>query len=524
MSQLSETPAATLAEDSHRRYWTLALAIAGTALLLVIALYGSTAQSAAKVWANSDTYGYGFFIAPVSLYLIWLRRRALAAYRAEPLPAALLLLLPMGALWLLSDAADVALGRQLALLGTIQVMLLALLGRRLFRALLFPLLYLWLMVPAADFLLPSLMQFTTTMTVALLNLLGVPSHAEGILIVAAGKTYRIVEECAALDFLLGSLAFSLVYANLIYRSLARRAAFVAVTLAAALLANLFRTTGIAFLTHATEGRVDLASDHQLFGWLTFFVTLAVLTVLGLIYAEADADTPGAAALAAPARRGAAVQGPMLATGALAVLLAGLAPAYATYGLDPDPPADQIALCTPEPRQDWKLAPAERAWQAIFPSADARLSQQYSRTRERAEAEVFLAYYWRQRPGAELVNWENRLTDNEVWKWLGGLPRTVEIEGHAVEVTEARLFAKGDRRRLVWHWYWVDGRFTSSPLLAKLLQAKVTLLGGERRSAFIAVTTEELEGTAAARDLLGTLAAKGLALSPALKTSGPGTCL
>ena len=45
------------------------------------------------------------------------------------------------------------------------------------------------------------------------------------------------------------------------------------------------------------------------------------------------------------------------------------------------------------------------------------------------------------------------------------------------------------RRVVWHWYWIDGRYTISELLAKLLQLKAEFLMGERRAAAIAVSAE-----------------------------------
>lgn len=214
---------------------------------------------------------------------------------------------------------------------------------------------------------------------------------------------------------------------------------------------------------------------------------------------------------------------LLAAGTIGVLLAGLATAYAAYSVDDGLPDEGIALCTPEPKSGWRLSNEDGAWQAIFPSADARLSQRYRIAGEQVDAELYLAFYWQQSLGAELVDAKNRLTDNKTWKWLSGLPLEIEVEGQPVIVTEARLLAEKTQRRLVWHWYWVDGRFTSDHLLAKLLQAKVALLGGEPRSAFIAVTTEEREGTATARRVLASLAAGGLALSPALQASGPGAC-
>ncbi len=43
-------------------------------------------------------------------------------------------------------------------------------------------------------------------------------------------------------------------------------------------------------------------------------------------------------------------------------------------------------------------------------------------------------------------------------------------------------------RIVWYWYWVDGTFTASPVVAKLHQVKARLLGGSQAAAVIAIST------------------------------------
>ena len=83
-----------------------------------------------------------------------------------------------------------------------------------------------------------------------------------------------------------------------------------------------------------------------------------------------------------------------------------------------------------------------------------------------------------------------------------------------------MLAKKKRRRLVWHWNWVDGRFIAHNVAAKLLQTKTRLLTGEQRAAFIALSVEETTGTDAARDLLETLTANALSLTPCLEGAGP----
>ena len=509
--------AGTTLRNDDRAHWSFVLATTGFAVAAVIAIYWSSVVAAVTVWSNSDTYSFAFLVAPVSLYIIWNRRQQLAGYRAQPLWAGLLLLVPCGLLWLASEAADLSVGRQLALVGTLQGLLLTTLGWRIYKALLFPFLYLWLLVPAADVFLPSLQLMVTGATVAGLNLLGIPTTSEGILIVADGATYRIVEGCASLDFLLGSLAFSLVYANLLYRRFKRRAAFVAAALAAAVAANLFRTTSVIYLTDVSEGRINLAIDHQLYGWVMFLVTVVVLMAMGLrfredgedIDADGDAKRPRADY---PERRYAFV-----ATGAAAVLLASLAPAYAVYTATAEAVPANLAIGTPPTLAPWRAAAADSDWQAVFPASDLNLSRRYITAGQGVD--LFIAYYWRQRPGAELVAWGNRVADGRTWHLFSSVTRQVEVEGRQLAVTETRLLAK-QRRRLVWHWNWIDGRFTASRLTTKLLQTKTRLLTGEQRAAFIALSVEETDGTATARALLESLIAGALSLTPCLEGAGP----
>lgn len=43
------------------------------------------------------------------------------------------------------------------------------------------------------------------------------------------------------------------------------------------------------------------------------------------------------------------------------------------------------------------------------------------------------------------------------------------------------------RRLVWYWYWVDGKIVANNYKAKLLDAKAKLTGGRLDSAVIALS-------------------------------------
>lgn len=136
-----------------------------------------------------------------------------------------------------------------------------------------------------------------------------------------------------------------------------------------------------------------------------------------------------------------------------------------------------------------MAAAPGDWTPVFPGADSQLLQTFELGEQRVE--LFVAYYRRQGKGRELIGQQNRIAGDKRWLQLSVGRDGARIDGILREVRIARL-ALGDRRRLVWQWYWVDGRFTANATIAKLLQAKVNLLYGEQSAAFLAVSVEEVE--------------------------------
>jgi len=96
-----------------------------------------------------------------------------------------------------------------------------------------------------------------------------------------------------------------------------------------------------------------------------------------------------------------------------------------------------------------------------------------------------------------------MTDDKIWTRIGGGKVAARIDGRDVDMTITRLrSARG--RRIVWQVYWVDGRYTRSATIAKLLQAKADLLFGDSRAGFLAVSVEDGVDPAAMAEFLAAL--------------------
>lgn len=476
----------SLLVPSSPETWPLALACvaAGTAAVLVLYAGGFTGMVA--MWAGSATYRSLFFVPPLVLYFLWLRLPELRALAPQPALPGLLGAVPCAALWLLGETAQVATAQQLAAVGMLEVVFLTVLGWRICRRLLLPLALLWLMVPLGeDVLLPLLIRLTTTLTVAGLRLAGMPTVVDGNLLVAGGVPYNIIRECAGLDFLLGNLLVSLAFANLVYHGFRRRLLYVLASVPVAILANNLRTISVVLIS---AGGIDLATNHVTYGWFLFTVMMLAQMAIGLRFRDAPAaqatDTPDT--LASPSVAG---RSRLLAATAGVIVVAGLAPAWAHHALAGDEGPVAVRLCLPpgvEPVPD--AAGDDSAWLPRFPAADAQLRGRLAGGA--GPVDLFVAYYWRQGPGRELIAWGNRFDDGRRWYFLASGGDTAVVAGTARAVAAERLIGPGGQQRLVWYWYWVGGRFTANPVAAKLLGAWAVLTGGEQRAAVIALSARE----------------------------------
>ncbi|MEO8224739.1 MAG: exosortase C-terminal domain/associated protein EpsI, partial [Gammaproteobacteria bacterium] len=457
------------------------------ASLAVIALYWPGFSSLVAVWSSTVAYRFLFLVPLLFLYFLWLRWPDVAALRPQPTALGLAYAAPFGLLWLFAQATQLSLGAQVAAIGMLQAVFLTVLGWAVVRRLLFPLLLLWLMVPVGDLLTPALIELTTGLTIGLLKVAGLPAVADGNLLVAGGARYAIIRECTGLDFLLGNLLVSLVFANLLFRHSGKRIAYVVAGIVVAILANNFRTTSVILITDAGY---DLARDHATYGWCVFLVAMLLQMAVGLRFRDDPHEPDGEVPAAVPGGQASAAQVAAAVCGIVAV--AALAPAYVRFALDqePTPVAVQLCLASTSPSVSATSGDAE-AWRPQFPAADGHLLRTIDAGNR--PIDVYVAYYWRQGPGRKLIAWDNRLHDGKQWRYMASGRDTATLAGTPLAVGTERLSNAAGGRRLVWYWYWVDGHFVDRPWQVKLRQAQAELFGGERRSALVALSTGDAPG-------------------------------
>ena len=264
-------------------------ATAITVLLLWIGFcYHDTAASMVVIWARSDTFAHGFFIAPISLWLIWRKREQLRTATPALSPLWALPLALLGVSWWVGDAIGANVVLQFSFVGMLITAVLFMLGWPVARIILFPLLFLLFAVPFGEFLLPLLIEKTADFTVLGLRLTGVPVYREGNNFQIPSGAWSVVEACSGVRYLIASVTVGALFAYLNYQSWQRRAVFVAVSIAVPIVANWVRAYLIVMLGHLSGNRIATGVDHLIYGWLFFGIVISIMFAIGARWTESDA--------------------------------------------------------------------------------------------------------------------------------------------------------------------------------------------------------------------------------------------
>ncbi|WP_295215460.1 exosortase A [uncultured Brevundimonas sp.] len=465
------------ATDPAWRRTLLALSGIWAALL---AIFHRDAADMADIWWNSTTYGHCLFVAPIIGWLVWQRRRELAQLTPQAWWPGLAIVAGGGALWLVGEAAAVALFRHVGLVAMLQGAVVALLGARVARGIAFPLAYMVFLVPFGDFLEPWLQAATVSLTMPLLHLLGVPAAVDGVLITIPNGYFEVAEACSGSKFVIAMVAYGTLVANVCYVAWRRRIAFMALALVVPVLANGVRAAGTIYAAHLTSVEAATGFDHIVYGWVFFALTMAGVLALGWRWFDRDPDAPwfDVASVAAMPMR--AADRSLAAAAVLAVAVG-----FAAWGWVVDRRAQALPARIELPQvPGWqRVAVDGEPWVPNYPGADHFLIGRYGDGQGRS-VDMVVAVYGSQGEGHELVGFgTGAIRENDRWVRIAD---TAPIAGSV----SLRMAAPGPVEREVATWYRIGSVTTGSSDRVKLETLKAKLLGGPQRGVAVLLSARK----------------------------------
>ena len=481
------------------RGWLAASLITAVTVIILLLIFFSTAASTVAIWERSETFAHGFLIFPISLWLIWRRRAALAQLIYQPDWRGLAVLLLLSAGWLFAHSGGVLVGEQLMLVAMIPAAVWTLLGLRVVMAMAFPLGFLLLAVPMGEALIPHMMTFTANFTVKALQLTGIPVYQEGTFFTIPSGDWSVVEGCSGLRYLIASFTLGVLYAYLTYRSLTRRIIFSLAAIVVPVIANGMRAYIIVMIADLSDMKLALGVDHLIYGWVWFgVVMLAMFWVGGYWRQDVDLARTDAAASAnsTPASAASVLLAAMLALG---VVLTG--PAYAAWLASRSAPPTPVRITPPAAVNGWVVeTPPFTDWQPHYVGPDGQHATYYQKNGQRVM--LYLAYYRTQRQGSELITSQNYMIMQKHPRWsnMGEGAHDAQMGSAPMPVIQTKLRAP-DQKLLAWHWNQLDGRDLTNDYVAKLLLARDKVLGQPDDGSAIVVATPYSDDVDAAKPVL-----------------------
>jgi exosortase A len=500
--------------DGKIRDWRIAGLTLSLSILAILITYSDTAWGMVGAWGSSNLYGHGFLVLPAVLYLLWRRRKVLAAVAPAQFLFGLLALTGAALIWLLGEVTATNLFKHLGLVLMIQAAMLTFLGWRIFWIARFPLAYLFFAVPFGAGLIPPLQDATAGIVTSWLQASAIPAHLAGHQITTPAGGFVIAEACAGAHFLISTVAVGVFAADLFYRQAWRKALLIGLALALPVIGNAIRAYSIIAIAVHFGRDSGVIVDHVTYGLLFLSVLLLALLGLGLTFRESGVgetlsptSSPGM-----PPRMDSRKLSVLLAVALFITVGPALQAGRTDQGVSSA--MARSAPLTLQPPAGWIATAGPAAdWRPIIENADAELTQSFNS--EDSEIIVHIAYFFSQRQGAEVVNEQHRLAGNLSSKVIEENSYALRIDGDLKDVPCMRV-ADSASPLLVCAWYWVDGQFTGNTVMAKLYQAKARLWGGQPAAAIVSVATWDRQIPGKALDALQRFLEDAMPLNTALR--------
>ncbi len=255
--------------------WKLLLLVA-----LMAAVYYNVVWRLIEQWSDDPNFSHGFIVPLFSAFIVWTKRKELAALPLKPSPWGLAII--VGSLLLVvvgSLGAEIFVAR-VSLIVLLAGVTLFLSGWQYFRALLFPWLFLFLMVPIPAIIFSQmtlpLQTLAAKLAAAALQLAGIPVFREGNIIALPAMPLEVAEACSGIRSLLSLGTLAIIYGYFTEERVFLRVLLAIAAIPIAVLANGFRIFGTGIMVQYWSPERALGFFHEFSGWLVFLVSMCLL--------------------------------------------------------------------------------------------------------------------------------------------------------------------------------------------------------------------------------------------------------
>jgi len=247
-----------------------------------ICAYWRPLNKLVSLWYNSDDYAHGFAIIPISIYIIWKKRSALAEIDFNSSSSGLLLIIISLLVYLFSRYAEIESVAAFTIIPCLYGTVLYLLGLKAWKELLFPVTFLIFAMPVPSqiyaWLTIPLQLLVSKTSAELAGFLDCPVFREGNIIHLPDKVFQIVTACSGLRSLISLLAVSTVAGYFMLRSNLLRSVLFLSAVPVAIAVNILRVFLLVAVFYYFRIDLSAGAAHTGLGILTFVLALFTIFI------------------------------------------------------------------------------------------------------------------------------------------------------------------------------------------------------------------------------------------------------
>ncbi|MCW8834310.1 MAG: exosortase A [Colwellia sp.] len=404
------------------------------------------------IWSRSDTFAHGYFILPISIWLLWRDKDNLLASKVSSTWLPLPILAASLFVWLFSYAADINVLGQLSAVISLICLIWLMVGNQLAWRYKFPLAYLIFAVPMGENLIPWLQDVTAWFTVAFLKINGIPVFVDGLYIQIPTGMFEVAVACSGIRYLIASIAVGTLFAYLTYHKTYKQIVFILFSIFLPILANGIRAYGIVAIAYYSDMKYATGVDHLVYGWLFFGVVIMLMFWIGGLFADKEPAEEKSKHVTSTTHKSAS------SPAIIAILLiATTLMLLNNVQIVSKPLKPEIALTKSESFNEVE----QSTWGITFNNALQR-----SHLISPAGLEVFRAVFAHKQSKGELISWENIIFEEKKWTLINS--ETIQLHGHNAKLLLIRNIA--GKERSILYWYDIAGKAFVNGTKAKLMQA------------------------------------------------------
>jgi exosortase D (VPLPA-CTERM-specific) len=258
-----------------------------------------------KRWGEQQELSHGYFLPIIAGWMIWSRRKALAASLGRPMTIGLAGVALAAVILILSEmtVTSLMIFQHFAMILFVGSVALALGGRNVFRLSLVPIIFLLFMVPPPYWVITVLSQtfqfWSSQLGVFMIELFGIPVFLSGNIIDLGDYQLQVAEACSGLRYLFPFLSLGFLAAYLFKAPFWQRAVVFLSTIPITIFMNSFRIalTGVMVQKYGASQAEGLI--HFFEGWVVFMLCMIMLFAVIALLARLSGRKNFAGLLALP---------------------------------------------------------------------------------------------------------------------------------------------------------------------------------------------------------------------------------